>query len=272
MKVFKIYLKKIIPYRIFLRVLIYSYYNVFLILQINTKYKYFSKRKNKSLHKNGFMQCAFNKSSNLVMSTGFDDFCKRINKIIKEEKNLKRVIYTSKDMLNNSFFKNFIKNSLIIDVCDDYFKFDYFLGCAEVWWGRPNYQNSGYSLYHRDRNTLNALHFDINLKDMYEGSGAVEVINKQQSRKIKNLWGGEMIKDIKLLYQFFSENKLKKSLHHAYGKKGTIFCYDSMTNFHRGGICKNSDRLILHICFYENVFWRKESYPIRMPINKLINM
>ena len=82
-------------------------------------------------------------------------------------------------MLNESVLKKFIYNSLIKDVCDDYFKFNYFLGHAEVWWGRPNYKASGYSLFHRDRNHLNALHFDINLKDMFEESGAVEVINKQ---------------------------------------------------------------------------------------------
>lgn len=105
MKILKFFFKKHIPYRMFLRIVIYSYYNIFLIFQINTKYKYFSKRKYKSLHKNGFMQCSSNKSNNLVMSPGFNDFCKKINKIIKEEKNLKRLIYKSKNMLNESFFR-----------------------------------------------------------------------------------------------------------------------------------------------------------------------
>ena len=50
----------------------------------------------------------------------------------------------------------------------------------------------------------------------------------------------------------------------GYGKKGSIFCYNSMTNLHRGGLCKKGERLILHICFYEDVCSEKEKYPLKL--------
>ena len=39
------------------------------------------------------------------------------------------------------------------------------------------------------------------------------------------------------LYEFFSKKTLKENMEIGYGKKGTFFCYNSMTNLHRGGLC-----------------------------------
>ena len=119
MKILKFYFKKYIPYRIFLKIIIFSSYNILLIKKINTKYKFFSQKKYMRLHENGIMCCSFNINNNLVMSPEFNDFCKRINLIINETKNLKRVIFKSKDMLNENLLKVLITNSLK-KVCEWY--------------------------------------------------------------------------------------------------------------------------------------------------------
>ena len=210
------------------------------------------------------MFCSHNDKNKIFNYKEFDDFSNRMLSITKKNKNLRRVIYKSDKTLNEKFIKKILQESIIKEICDEYFKFKYFLGCAEVWWGRPNYLSSGYPYFHRDRQHLNSLHFDINLIDMFEGSGAVEVLNKNYSNKVKKYWGGEMIKNIESLYEFFSKKTLKENIEIGYGKKGTIFCYNSMTNLHRGGLCNKSERLILHICFYEDIYWRNEKFPLKV--------
>ena len=71
-----------------------------------------------------------------------------------------------------------------------------------------------------------------------------------------------MIDKISDIKKFIPENFLKDAIFTGNGKQGTVFCYDSMSNFHRGGICEKNERLILHICIMEDVYWRKEKYPI----------
>ena len=38
-------IKKNVPYRVFLKIVIYFYYNIFLLFKINKKYKFFAKKK-----------------------------------------------------------------------------------------------------------------------------------------------------------------------------------------------------------------------------------
>ena len=128
------------------------------------------------------MFCSYEKKNKLLNNKEFNEFSNRMVLLTKKKKFKRRVIYNSNQSLNEKLLKQLLEKSIIKEICDNHFKFKYFLGCAEVWWGRPNYLPSGYPYFHRDRNYLNSLHFDINLIDMHEGSGAVEVINKDFSK------------------------------------------------------------------------------------------
>tara|TARA_B100001989_G_scaffold242348_1_gene209038 strand:- start:563 stop:1276 length:714 start_codon:yes stop_codon:yes gene_type:complete len=232
------------------------------LLKVNYKYPFLKKKKYATLHKNGFLKFHVDRNYRILESYEFKKFYEKLIKIKKSSNNLGRVIYNSADVIKDPFFKLLINKSAIKEICDDYFKLNYSLVTSEVWWGRPNFKYSGYNLFHRDRQHLTSLHFDLNLIDMFEGSGAVEVIQKDYSKKIKNYWGGEMVEKIDDITKYIPKKLLNEAIYSGYGRQGTIFCYNSMLNFHRGGICTKKERLILHICVMENVYWRKERYPI----------
>ena len=131
------------------------------------------------------MFCPIELKYKSLRNKDFDKFVNRMLLFTKTQRNLKRTIYNSNQVLSEKFFEGILHESIIKDICDDYLKFKYFLGSAELRQGRPDYLSSGYKYFYRDRQHLNSLHFDINLIDMFESSGAVEVINKNLSKKVK---------------------------------------------------------------------------------------
>ena len=251
-------IKPFINYKFFINLAILFKYNFSLYNKlIKKKYKYelnyLDQLKNNSvikLHvKDIFDIKIFNEFQ--------EDILSKLDKIRNDEKT-ERVIMKSDQTLKTDFMQSFLKEDKIKTICDSYFKYEYSLKTCEVWWGRPNYDSSGYVKFHFDRNHLRALHFDLNLIDMFEESGAVEIINKQSSKRfISTLWGGE--------FSDISKDDLKDlniNLVDGQGEKGTLICYVSMNLLHRGGLCTKSERLILHIVINEEVYWRKENTQI----------
>ena len=74
-----------------------------------------------------------------------------------------------------------------------------------------------------------------------------------------------MIKNSNSLSEFFSKKALKRENESWLRQERKVFfCYNSMTNLHRGGLCKKRRETNITYLFYEDVCWRKEKYPLKL--------
>ena len=263
-EILKNIVKYLINYSFFLKIAIFLKYNY----KINN-YKLDKTNLTKDdliteLMNNKFIKFDVNKIDTADYFSIFtDEVLRKKDKISKvKDAKIGRVLLNSNEIKDNAFCKEILNNPYFINICNCYFDYSYSVKTMEVWWGRPNMKGAGYSDFHFDRNHLKALHFDINLIGMFEGSGAVEVVKLKESLKLVKLWGGEMLEDMDII------REVEKLVKDGKGKKGTVTCYDSMNNLHRGGYNQEKERLILHLVINEDVFWNKENYPLNPTIKQ----
>ena len=78
------------------------------------------------------MFCPIELKYKSLRNKDFDKFVNRMLLFTKTQRNLKRTIYNSNQVLSEKFFEGILHESIIKDICDDYLKFKYFLGSAEL--------------------------------------------------------------------------------------------------------------------------------------------
>ena len=78
--------KKTIPYRTFLRIVIYSYYNISLLFKINKNYRFFTKKKFNILFEKGYMFCPYEIKHKSLRNKDFDKFANRMLLFTKTKK------------------------------------------------------------------------------------------------------------------------------------------------------------------------------------------
>ena len=168
------------------------------------------------------------------------------------------VVLQSDQVMNTKFAEGLLANKFIKQLCEEYFDYPYLLRECAVWRNVPNGGSWAYRGWHFDRNHLKSLHFDLNISDVGDLGGAVEVISARDSLKLgREFWGGEFQKSSLLDQNVYISGD---------GSAGTITIYDGMRTLHRGGITEEGERFILHIVVSENVYWRKENYTLNHEI------
>jgi hypothetical protein len=114
--------------------------------------------------------------------------------------------------------------------------------------GNPGTKNLlGLPNFHIDRGAIKIVHMNINMIDMDESNGAVEIVPREFSlpfRRPTNAWGGEYFPDTEVDPLCPTAKRMRGT-----GHAGTIPFYDSCHVLHRGAHDQTGKRLIFFISF-----------------------
>lgn len=134
----------------------------------------------------------------------------------------------------------------ILPAMCDYFGHMPLIQSISVWHGNPSTKRAlGLPNFHIDRGAIKNVH--INILDMDESSGAVEIVPREFSlpfRRRTNAWGGEYFADTEVDALCPTAKRMRGT-----GRAGTFTFYDPCHVLHRGGRDQTGERLILFISF-----------------------
>ncbi len=170
-----------------------------------------------------------------------------------------RYVARSKELVDSGFINEFIKESGLAKIAEDYIGGSGYLSVIELWWAWPNFKKSGYPQFHLDRGDFRSLHFFINVIDMPKGSGESLLIDKKKTDEFlskRKTWGAEMLED-----KVISDVIEGYDVQNGSGPSGTILMFDPGHVLHCGGrMTPESERLSLLVSFHSKAKFLKEGF------------